>query len=99
MIDSQLVSIFELFEQEIKALKQQQTGLNQETIDKLKSGFNKATESLDDTALDFNFRLHIAVENTKNDIDVKVESLKCRLNLIRDSMFMDLDNQEEQLRT
>jgi hypothetical protein len=97
MVDSQILSIFELFEHEIKDLKQQQTVLNQEVVCKLKSSFDKATEFLDDTAVDFNFRLHTAVENTKNDIEVKVESLKCRLDLIRDSMFMDLDNQEELL--
>ena len=97
MANSNLTN-FELFEREIEALKQQQAGLDQEVVNKLKSGFNKETEFLDDTALNFNFRLQTAVERTKDDIDIKIESIKSKLDLQRDLMFKDLDCQEEQLR-
>ena len=97
MANSNLTN-FDLFEQEIKALKQQQAGLDQEVINKLKTGFNKETEFLDDTSSNFNIRLQIAVERTKDDIDVKIESVKRKLDLQKDSMFKDLDCQEEQLR-
>jgi hypothetical protein len=98
MDTNQILSNFELFEHEIEALKQQHTGLNQEVVYKLTSYFNNATDTLDGTASDFNFRLQTAVTNTKDDIEVKIESLKSRLDLIRESMFMDLDRQEEELR-
>jgi len=97
MANSNLIN-FELFAQEIEALKQHQTSLDQEVISKLKSRFNKETEFLDDTSLDFNFRLQTAVERTKDDIDIKIESIKSKLDLQRDLMFKDLDCQEEQLR-
>ena len=67
MENNQTLSDFELLEQEIRDLQQKQTGLNEEVFQKLKAKFNQATECLGETAMDFNFQLRTAIENTKND--------------------------------
>ena len=89
---------FELFVMEIEALKKQETSLNQEVINRLKSEFNEEAEYLEETASSFNTRLHDAVETTKQDIDIKVESMKSTLDSTRETMLVKLDFHEKQLR-
>jgi len=88
---------FEKFEKEVDDLKDQMIGISEEVLQKTEIYFHKTTDFLEDTAQDFNARLHVAIENGKFDIDLRIESLKTKLETIRESMFLNLDEQKKVL--